>query len=234
MTKTEKKNAKQRIFDAATALFARSGYGATGMREIAEAAGVNLSRVTYYFPGKLGLLRAVLTDYWERYYQALAPVGDFSLAGEERVRRAARLMVALFRDHTELALAAANSHEVPIPEIHDLRIQIQSAHREALTDHFRRLGLDVEDRVLMSLLSGLLTTIILQHFRDRYFAEQMLESPEWLARANRELLHQPEFKPDEAFYARFAELLADLYLRGIKGLAVRPESGIGEQTKEQQ
>jgi len=233
MTKADK-NARQRIYDAATALFARQGYGATGMREIADAAGVNLSRVNYYFQGKVGLLREVLTDYWERYYQALAPVADLSLTGDERVRRTARNMVALFREHTELALAAVNSHEVPISEIHDLRIKIQAAHRDALIEHLRRLGLDVEDRVLMSLLSGLLTTIILQHFRDRFIAERMLNSPEWLAKANRELLHQPDLKPDDAFYVRFADLLADLYLRGINGLAVRPESGIGEQTKEQQ
>jgi AcrR family transcriptional regulator len=233
MTSTDK-NVKQRIYDAATALFARQGYAATGMREIAEAAGVNLSRVTYYFSGKHGLLRAVLTDYLERYYQALAPVADLSLTGEERVRRTARNMVALFREHTELALAAVNSDEVPIPEIHDLRIRIQAAHRSALIEHLRRLGLDVEDRVLMSLLSGLLTTILLQHFRDRFIAERMLKLPEWLAKANRELLHQSELEPDDAFYARFAELLADLYLRGIRGLAVRPESGIGEQTQEQQ
>ena len=233
MTSTDK-NVKQRIFDAATALFARQGYGATGMREIAEAAGVNLSRVTYYFSGKIGLLRAVLTDYWERYYDALAPVADLSLTGDERVRRTARNTVALFREHTELALAAANSYEVPIPEIHGLRIKIQAAHRDALIEHLRRLGLDVEDRVLMSLIVGLQTTIILQHFRDRFISERMLNSPEWLAKANRELLHQPELKTDDAFYARFAELLADLYLRGINGLAVSPQSGVGEQTKEQQ
>jgi AcrR family transcriptional regulator len=233
MTKTDK-NARQRIYDAAMALFARKGYGATGMREIADEAGVNLSRVNYYFKGKLGLLRAVLIDYWERYYEALAPVADLSLTGEERVRRTARNMVTLFREHTELALAAVNSHEVPISEIHDLRIKIQAAHRDALTEHLCRLGLDVEDRVLMSLLGGLLTAIILQHFRDRFIAERVLESPDWLTKANRELLHQPELKPYDAFYARFAELLADLYLRGIKGLAVRPEIGIGEQTKEQQ
>jgi AcrR family transcriptional regulator len=233
MTSTDK-NVKQQIYDAATALFARQGYAATGMREIAEAAGVNLSRVTYYFSGKLGLLRAVLTDYWERYYQALAPVADLSLTGEERVRRTARNMVALFREHTELALAAVNSHEVPIPEIHDLRIKIQAAHRDALIEHLCRLGLDVEDRVLMSLLGGLLTTIILQHFRDRFISERILKSPEWLTKARRELLCEPDLEPDDAFYARFADLLADLYLRGIIGLAVRPEVGIEERTKEQQ
>lgn len=224
MTSTDK-NVKQRIRDAATALFARKGYAATGMREIAEAAGVNLSRVTYYFSGKHGLLRAVLTDYWARYYQALAPVADLSLTGEERVRRTARNMVSLFREHTELALAAVNSHDVPIPEIHDLRAKIQAAHGDALVEHLRRLGLDMEDRVLGSLLSGLLTTIILQHFRDRFVAKEMLKSPEWRARVSRELPRQPEAEPDDAFYARFAELLADLYLRGIRGLAVRPEVG---------
>jgi TetR/AcrR family transcriptional regulator len=233
MTSTDK-NVKQRIYEAATALFARKGYAATGMREIAHAAGVNLSRVTYYFSGKLGLLRAVLTDYWERYYQALAPVADLSLTGEERVRRTARNMVGLFREHTELALAAVNSHEVPIPEIHDLRAKIQAAHGDALVEHLRRLGLDIEDHVLRSLLSGLLTTIILQHFRDRFVAKEMLKSPEWRARTNRELPRQPEAEPDDAFYARFAELLADLYLRGIRGLAVRPEVGSEEQTRGQQ
>jgi AcrR family transcriptional regulator len=222
MTQTDK-NAKQRIYEAATSLFAMKGYAATGMREIADAAGVNLSRVNYYFPGKLELLRAVLTEYYDLYYKALAPVAETSLSGEERVRRTARRLVALFREHTELALAAQNSHEVPSPEVHDLRIKTQSVHREALDEHLRRLGLDVEDSVLMSLVHGLMTTIIAQHFRNRFIAERLLNSPEWLTKPQRELLHEPEPKLDDAYYARLAELLADLYLNGVSGWVKKPE-----------
>ena len=50
-----------RILDAARAVFARRGYDAAGLREIAEKAQANLSLISRYFGGKEGLLDA-LTD----------------------------------------------------------------------------------------------------------------------------------------------------------------------------
>ncbi|ASP20383.1 HTH-type transcriptional repressor AcnR [Antarctobacter heliothermus] len=50
-----------RILNAARAVFARRGYDAAGLREIAEAAQANLSLISRYFGGKEGLLTA-LTD----------------------------------------------------------------------------------------------------------------------------------------------------------------------------
>jgi AcrR family transcriptional regulator len=50
-----------RILSAARAVFARRGYDAAGLREIAEAAQANLSLISRYFGGKEGLLTA-LTD----------------------------------------------------------------------------------------------------------------------------------------------------------------------------
>ena len=56
------KNSKKRLFETARHLFALKGYQETSTRDIAQKAKVNISAITYYFGGKLGLYRAVLSD----------------------------------------------------------------------------------------------------------------------------------------------------------------------------
>jgi AcrR family transcriptional regulator len=51
---------KERILDTAERLFAERGYGATSLRSIIAAAGVNLAAVHYHFRNKEALLDAVL------------------------------------------------------------------------------------------------------------------------------------------------------------------------------
>ena len=50
----------QRLLDSAAHEFARHGYAATRVRDIVDAAGVNLAAVNYHFGGKEGLYRATL------------------------------------------------------------------------------------------------------------------------------------------------------------------------------
>ena len=45
-------NTEQKIVDVATELFAQKGYGATSTRDICNAAGVNISSISYNFGGK--------------------------------------------------------------------------------------------------------------------------------------------------------------------------------------
>lgn len=56
-------NSKQEhILNIAMQLFADKGYSATSVREIASAANVNLSMISYYFGGKYGLLNAIVSS----------------------------------------------------------------------------------------------------------------------------------------------------------------------------
>ena len=48
------------ILNAAEALFAEKGFGATSVREITRAAGVNVAAVHYHFDSKDGVLRGVM------------------------------------------------------------------------------------------------------------------------------------------------------------------------------
>jgi TetR/AcrR family transcriptional regulator len=53
-------NARQRLLETATELFAEKGYAGTSVREIVEKAGVSKPVLYYYFKSKDGLFYAVL------------------------------------------------------------------------------------------------------------------------------------------------------------------------------
>jgi len=58
---TEKtKSTREKLLDAAEALFLKKGYGKVNVRELTEAAGVNIASVNYHFKGKRKLYREVL------------------------------------------------------------------------------------------------------------------------------------------------------------------------------
>ena len=54
--------ARNRLLEAALALFAEKGFTKTSTREIALAAQVNIASISYYFGDKAGLYRAVWLD----------------------------------------------------------------------------------------------------------------------------------------------------------------------------
>lgn len=53
---------RKNLIAAAVPLFAAKGLNGVSVRELASAAGVNLSMISYYFGGKEGLYAAVLTE----------------------------------------------------------------------------------------------------------------------------------------------------------------------------
>jgi AcrR family transcriptional regulator len=54
--------ARTRLLDAAMQLFAEQGFSKTSIRDIANAAQVNVSSISYYFGDKAGLYRACFND----------------------------------------------------------------------------------------------------------------------------------------------------------------------------
>lgn len=54
---------RQALLNAALPFFARKGFDGTTIREVADAAGVNLSLVSYHFDGKQGLYRSCIEEF---------------------------------------------------------------------------------------------------------------------------------------------------------------------------
>ena len=69
MTEQQIKDAKERILDAAISLFAQKGHAAVGVREIARVANVNISMISYYYEGKIGILKAIIERFHDSYFQ---------------------------------------------------------------------------------------------------------------------------------------------------------------------
>jgi AcrR family transcriptional regulator len=53
---------RKKLIAAATPIFARKGLHGTNVRDLARAAGVNFSMISYHFGGKNGLYAAVLEE----------------------------------------------------------------------------------------------------------------------------------------------------------------------------
>jgi AcrR family transcriptional regulator len=92
---------RAQIIEAATAVFASSGYGATGMAQIAEAAGVTRTVLYDHFPSKKALFLAVLE---ERNAVFLGHVGAQITAegsAEERMRATMDSVFAFAERHPD-------------------------------------------------------------------------------------------------------------------------------------
>jgi len=69
MTQEERsEKSRQQILDAALRQFSHRGYGATSVRDIAEAAGLSKGNVYHHFPDKEAIFRALI----DRYFQAMS------------------------------------------------------------------------------------------------------------------------------------------------------------------
>ena len=63
---------RDKLLAAATPLFAAKGFSGTNVREIAGAAGVNVSLISYHFGGKEGLYSAVLSEQFAGFARIAA------------------------------------------------------------------------------------------------------------------------------------------------------------------
>ncbi len=90
----DRRETRDRIVEAALAVFAAQGYDGTTTRQIADAAGVNLGLLQYHFGGKEKLWQAAVDEAFAALEAGLARVvADDEVTGDdERLR-------LLIRDH---------------------------------------------------------------------------------------------------------------------------------------
>jgi AcrR family transcriptional regulator len=74
----EPKDNRARLLLSATRLFARHGYEAVGVQQIAEAAGVTKPTLYHYFGSKRGLLDALLAEGFADFFAALDGATPYS------------------------------------------------------------------------------------------------------------------------------------------------------------
>lgn len=100
----EGEDARQRLVQAGLRLFAARGYANTTTRELADAAGVNVASISYYFGDKAGLYRAAFFEPMGAPEPEIARFDDAALDAEAMLRGFYALFLEPLRDPATAAL----------------------------------------------------------------------------------------------------------------------------------
>lgn len=213
MADKDEQGTKQRIQAAAIELFARKGFGATGVREIAAEAGVSLAMVNYHFGSKAALLEEILTSFFER----MSAMVEKNLSGddspEDKLRRHINFVVDVFRENPAMARVALVELPHDVPGLVELKaVRISQLAGMVVARMLPDLPEAVRANIRLEVLGPMLMGGVALHFMMRPVIEQAFG------------LHF-----DDEFYQGFADALVDVLMHGIYGLgrADAAEDGAG-------
>ncbi len=198
----ESKKAKERILETALSLFSKRGYAAVGVREIAEKADANISMISYYFKGKIGILIALFDDFHNQYHQTILDAIDNDESPEFCIKSIICNIIDFVRKNTDLTMVAFNVLPLDIPEINEMKTEKVNRLIQTISKLAHRLGIDPNDWVLISIVGPSLLSIVLTHFRLRPIQKEVLHI---------------DF--NDNYYERYKEIISTFFLYGVKGLA---------------
>jgi hypothetical protein len=197
---TRTNNPKQHILDTAVHLIARKGFHAVGVREIARNAGVNISMISYYFGGKVGILKAINEVYFERIVGILETLSKEEKEHQDFFGKYLEQLIDFFiekRDYCKVAIL-----ELPLehPEIIDYKIKMIKINKSFVKGNLKEK----------------------YNLLDKY--EQVIIGPAFMGMAFSNFLlgelHQKitKIKFDKKFYKKYTETIRTLLFSGIKGI----------------
>ena len=213
MELTKKGNeTRKRIVDAALTLFARKGFAATGLRELANEAEVNLAMVNYFFGSKKKLLLEIIDTFFTSYISLV----QSHLCGPEMPKKKIRSFIhhatdyfSANRDSLIIVLTELPHDDSEITEYKAewVRKMITTFSDEICKPLKEIHGIDLPPVVLGPLLVSMMSS--------RFLFAPMIET-----------VNPPDLK--EQFLDRYPELVAEIFLHGLSGLANDTPEGKSE------
>ena len=195
-----KKNQKQHILDVAAKLIARKGFHAVGVREIASNAKVNISMISYYFSGKVGILKAINEVYFDELARIFKGLNFEEKNHEIFFGSYLEQLIEFFvekRDYCRVAIL-----ELPIehPEILEYKIEMVKINKSFVKRYLK------EKFVIL----------------DKY--EQVIIGPAFMAMAFSNFLlgelhrKMTKIEYNRTFYKNYTKTINTLFFKGVTGL----------------
>jgi AcrR family transcriptional regulator len=187
---------RDRILALATAAFAETGYPSASMAQLAQACGTSKARLYHYFPSKETLLFESLDRYTRRLVALVESVKARGLAPREELAELVRALVVEYRDSRERHVALLN----------DVRFLA----------HAQRERIESQQRAVVDALADTLQRVAPGRF-----------APGERKPATMALLGMINFtfawlRPEGPMsYERYAELVIDLWERGLQASALQ-------------
>ena len=157
---------RRQILDAAVRVFARQGFHACRVSDIADEAGVAYGLVYHYFRSKEEVLDTLFTERWDILLQVIRDVDREDLPARDKLRAVASFIVDSYRHDPDLmkviiveVTRAANSfgrtHAERIREAYDLLAEVVAKAQEAGT-----MRLDVSPRFAALAFYGVIEQVL--------------------------------------------------------------------------
>lgn len=132
------KDTKAKMIEAAVPLFAKQGYAAVSVRDVARTAGVNVAAVSYHFGGKEGLYQAVLEEQFAPIAGLLEQLPQLPpMSGETRLKLYADSIAGIHRQRPYFIRIMISEMTNPTVCFHIIKKYISQVFRflhEALRD----------------------------------------------------------------------------------------------------
>jgi TetR/AcrR family transcriptional regulator, fatty acid metabolism regulator protein len=157
---------RRQILDAAVRVFARQGFHACRVSDIADEAGVAYGLVYHYFRSKEEVLDTLFTERWDILLQVIRDVDGADLPARDKLRAIAAFIVDSYRHDPDLmkviiveVTRAANSfgrtHAERIAQAYDLLADVVAKAQEAGT-----LRADVSPRFAALAFYGVIEQVL--------------------------------------------------------------------------
>lgn len=156
---------REEILQRASLLFYERGYGATSIRDIAEAVGLSSSTMYHHFANKQDVLYAIVDRFMSDFVDATVPVlRDRTLSAAERIRRTVRRHIEISDDRRpELLIGNPIRYALdPAQREHatDLQIAYHDAVRDTIAEgcqagEFRVADISLTTMAILDMLNGI-------------------------------------------------------------------------------
>lgn len=202
MESTKKRTSKDRILKTAVRIFARKGYASTGMRELAESAGVNLAMINYFFGSKKELLKVILetffTGYLEIIEEELQAPGDF----EQKIRRFIHRAIHYISENREYMIVTLSELPHDDPEITEYKAQWA---RKAMLVVHSEICIPVKQSQGVTLSPAAVGPLLIGMMSSRFLFAPIMER-----------IKPPGYGED--YFEKYPNIIATIFLHGIKGM----------------
>jgi AcrR family transcriptional regulator len=156
---------REEILQRASLLFYERGYGATSIRDIAEAVGLSSSTMYHHFANKQDVLYAIVSRFMTDFVEATVPVlRDTAVSPTERVRRIVRLHIEISDDRRPELLIGNPIRYALDPAQREHATALQIAYHDAVRDtiaegcgtgEFRAQDVSMTTMAILDMLNGI-------------------------------------------------------------------------------
>ncbi len=192
---------KGRILNTAISLIAEKGYNAVGVREIAKNADVSISMISYYFNGKIGILKEIMNIFFNKYLDMLEITVDNELSPNENLQNLFINISKLISENHDICKIVFLAIPHDNHELQDFKMEKVPCLINPSLKLYQSLGFDINDRVRLGIVGPTISHMLFSHFFNKPIVKEVLGTDVDLGSKN-----------------IYTETMVDLFLNGMNGV----------------